>query len=613
MSGIDIGVTVLYLVLIVTLGCMAGLIHRRRGSGDAKEYFLAGGTLRWPIIGMALFATNISCVHLVSLAQSGFDTGLLNGNFEWMAAFTLIMLGLFFAPFYIRSRVATLPDFLERRYCRECRDWLAVLSMISAVTIHIGFSFLTGGIVLKSLFGVSMYTSIVVVAALTGLYTIVGGLMAVVLTEAIQTVVLILGAMLITWFAWDKMGGWDAMTAVLATKDALGQDTLNKVSMLRPAGDPSGMPWYSIFLGYPVLGIWYWCADQTIVQRVLGARSENDARVGPLFAAMIKILPVFIFVMPGLFAFSLAHSGKLNLASLEQRGERDVRVLLATGEIKLNVEALKSANLYDKSTQIMKVDDAEKQKLIDAATASLIREKAALVYDSKGIYGVMITQLMPTGLVGVMVAALLAALMSTVSGALNSISTLFSYDLYKRFRPDASDKQLVLVGRITAFLALLFAIGLVPLLNGYPSIFNGLNDIIAHIAPPVTCVFLLGVFWPGASAVSAKLTLWIGSALGAAVFILTAVGDVTPFGAWLDWLSGGSFMMMAFFLLCVCIAMQVVFSIIWPAGESERSSKLYWEHPLMPLKDKGWPGIGNYKFLSLAVIAIMTVLYYIFR
>jgi SSS family solute:Na+ symporter len=185
----DITVIVVYVVGIVTLGCWAGL--RRRGGGDAKAYFLAGGTLRWPVIGLALFATNISCVHLVSLAQSGYDSGLLNGNFEWMAAFALVMLGLFFAPFYIRSQVATLPDFLENRYSRECRDWLAVLSIVSAVTIHIGFSFLTGGIVLEKLFDVDMYTGIVVVAALTGLYTIIGGLMAVVVTEAIQTVALL--------------------------------------------------------------------------------------------------------------------------------------------------------------------------------------------------------------------------------------------------------------------------------------------------------------------------------------------------------------------------------------------------------------------------------------
>ena len=201
------------------------------------------------MIGLALFATNISCVHLVSLAQSGYDSGLLNGNFEWMAAFTLVLLGLFFAPFYIRSQVATLPDFLEKRYCRACRDWLAVLSIVSAVTIHIGFSFLTGGIVLSELFNIDMYTGIVVVAALTGLYTIIGGLMAVVVTEAIQTVVLVLGAAVITLFAWQRMGGWEPMVDVLRE-----QGELAKLSMLRPHGDADGLPWYAVFLGLSGVG-----------------------------------------------------------------------------------------------------------------------------------------------------------------------------------------------------------------------------------------------------------------------------------------------------------------------------------------------------------------------
>jgi SSS family transporter len=677
MGWIDIAVTVFYLVSIVTLGCLAGYITRRRGTGEARNYFLAGGTLRWPVIGMALFATNISCVHLVSLAQSGYDSGLLNGNFEWMAVLTLIMLGLFFAPFYIRSRVATLPDFLERRYCRACRDWLAILSMLSAITIHIGFSFLTGGIVLKTLFNVDMYTSIVVVAALTGLYTIVGGLMAVVVTEAIQTVVLIIGAALITWFAWDKMGGWDAMHSVLAVKNALGEDTLRKVSMLRPHGDIDGMPWYSVFLGYPVLGIWYWCAEQTIVQRVLGARSEDHARVGPLFASAIKILPVFIFVMPGLFAFTLAKSGKLDVSSLEMSETYDVSGPLQAGSLALDEAALVHAKAFNATTQTVNLSRAREAGLLDAqAIASIraqgqhvsdeirdvrvarrlgqltldddkltaagvlskqptketlnvtqarslqliddtalqqVRTQGERVYDSKGIYSVMITQLMPTGLIGVMVAALLAALMSTVSGALNSISTLFSYDLYKRFRPDTSDHKLVFIGRVSAFIALLIAVGMVPLLNNYESIFNGLNEILAHMAPPVTCVFMLGVFWPRASAMSAKLTLWFGSALGAFVFLLGKIGDVTPASGWLAKVSGHSMFMMAFYLLCACITMQVVFSLIWPAGESERSSHLYWDHPLKPLADKGWPGLGNYKLLSVLLIIVMTVLYYLFR
>ena len=551
LGGADIAVIVIYTVGIVILGCWAGL--RNRGGGEAKEYFLAGGTLRWPVIGLALFATNISCVHLVSLAQSGYDSGLLNGNFEWMAAFTLVLLGLFFAPFYIRSKVTTLPDFLEKRYSRECRDWLAVLSIVSAVTIHIGFSFLTGGIVLKELFNIDMYTGIVVVAALTGLYTIIGGLMAVVVTEAIQTVVLVLGAAVITYFAWDKMGGWEPMVDVLREKGEMA-----KLSMLRPHGDADGLPWYAVFLGYPVLGIWYWCADQTIVQRVLGARDEQHARVGPLFAGLIKVLPVFIFVLPGLMAYTLVANGGLDISSLASVNE--------AGETEI---------------------------------------------DSKGIYGVMITQLLPQGLVGLMVAALLAALMSTVAGALNSISTLFSYDLYKRFRPDTSDRELVFVGRLTAGVALVAAIGLVPLLDGYPSIFNGLNDIIAHIAPPVTCVFVLGVFWQRASATSAKWTLWLGSLLGAGVYVAGKIG--TEGEPIFDFLQQIPFMMKAFYLLCTCVVIQVVFSLIWPSGARERESKLYWSSPLEPLREKGWPGIGNYKLLSVLLIVAMVILYYVFR
>ena len=606
LGGADIAVIVIYTVGIVILGCWAGL--RKRGGGEAKEYFLAGGTLRWPVIGLALFATNISCVHLVSLAQSGYDSGLLNGNFEWMAAFTLVLLGLFFAPFYIRSQVTTLPDFLEKRYSRQCRDWLAVLSIVSAVVIHIGFSFLTGGIVLKELFGIDMYTGIVVVAALTGIYTIIGGLMAVVVTEAIQTVVLVLGAAVITYFAWDKMGGWEPMVDVLREK---GEEA--KLSMLRPHGDADSLPWYAVFLGYPVLGIWYWCADQTIVQRVLGAKDEQHARVGPLFAGLIKVLPVFIFVLPGLFAFTLAQSDQLDLSTLADGDKVNIKTLIENERVPLDTKKLEKAKVLDAKSSVLNLKEAKEKHLIDNAMAEQLREQGETHYDTKGIYGVMITQLLPQGLVGLMVAALLAALMSTVAGALNSISTLFSYDLYKRFRPDTSDRELVFVGRLTAGVALVAAIGLVPLLDGYTSIFKGLNDIIAHIAPPVTCVFVLGVFWPRASAVSAKLTLWFGSALGAVVFLLSKLGEKTPVAKWLDDLTGGSFMMMAFYLLCACVAMQVVFSLIWPSGERERSSKLYWSSPLEPLREKGWPGIGNYKLLSVLLIGGMAVLYYFFR
>ncbi len=548
-STTDIVITIAYILFIVTIGLWSGTRKKKNEETTSGEYFLAGKTLKWPMIGLALFATNISCLHLVSLAQSGFDSGLLNGNFEWMAAFTLILLALLFIPFYIRSGISTLPDFLERRYNRACRDWLAFISILSAIIIHIAFSFLAGGIVLETLFGIDMYVSIVVIALLTGLYTIIGGLRAVVVTETIQSLVLITGAIIITYFAWNKVGGWDHMTAILQKENAM-----DKLSMIRPIGDKSGMSWIAVFLGYPVLGIWYWCADQTIVQRVLGAKDENHARVGSLFCGFIKILPVFIFVLPGLFAYILYKSGTMDLSSLQTVG--------ANGETVLN---------------------------------------------TKGIYTLMITQLLPKGLVGILVAALLSGLMSQIAGALNSIATLSSYDLYKRFKPETSDKKLVSVGRWSAGIALAISIGLLPLLNSYQSLFEGINDVIAHIAPPITCVFLLGVFWKKASAKGAQYTLLLGSIIGAGVFVINKVyGTETIIGQI-------PFMMMAFYLFCICVLIQVVFSYIYPVKHTAQSETLYWTSIWEPLKSKGWSGIGNYKFLSVLLLAIMGVLYVYFK
>ena len=546
LKSLDLSISILYILGILAVGLWAGIRHRRKSKANAAgEYFLAGKTLKWPAIGLALFATNISTVHLVSLAQSGFDSGLLNGNFEWMAAFTLILLSLFFVPFYIKSGVTTLPDFLEKRYDRSSRDWLAVISVVSAIIIHIAFSMLAGGIVLKTLFGLNMYVSVIVICLITAIYTIVGGLKAVVVTESIQTVVLLTGAFIISYAAFHKMGGWEPMTDVLKSKGEL-----DKLSMLRSHGDPSGMPWYTVFLGYPILGIWYWCADQTIVQRVLGAKDENHARVGPLFCGFIKILPVFIFVLPGLFAYTLVQSGHLDVSSL-------------------GVDAKGHVN-------------------------------------SKGIYTLMITQLLPSGLVGVLVAALLSGLMSQVSGALNSISTMVSYDMYQRYRPEASDKQLIWIGKISAGIALVFSLGLLPLLDQYESIFSGINDIIAHIAPPITCVFLLGVFWKGASAESAKLTLWIGSVLGVVVFAINKIYPETLIGHI-------PFMMMAFYLFCTCVVIQVAFSYIYPVQHTAVSATLYWKSPWEPLQGNAWKGIGNYKVLSALLLLVTGVLYYIFR
>ncbi|MBV7532494.1 sodium:solute symporter [Chitinophaga sp. sic0106] len=542
-STTDITISILYLLLIVTIGLW--IPKKKQDTISSDEYFLAGKNLKWPMIGLALFASNISCLHLVSLAQSGFDSGLLNGNFEWMASFTLILLALFFIPFYIRSGISTLPDFLEKRYNRACRDWLAFVSILSAIVIHIAFSFLAGGIVLETLFGVNMYVSIGLIALLTGIYTIIGGLRAVVVTETIQSIVLIGGALIITWFSWQKVGGWEPLTHVLSV-----EGEMNRLSMIRPIGDASGLSWIAVFLGYPVLGIWYWCADQTIVQRALGAKDENHAKTGAIFCGYIKLLPVFIFVLPGLLAYVLYKSGTLDLSGLP-----------------------------------------------------MIQQGDHMVPDSKGIYTLMITQLLPKGLVGVLIAALLSGLMSQIAGALNSISTLASYDIYKRFKPAATDKNLVAAGRWSAAIALVVSLLLLPLLNRYTSLFEGINDVIAHIAPPITCVFLTGIFWKKASAKSAQYTLWWGSLAGIIVFVTgkLGAGPAIPF------------MMMAFYLFAGCLLLQIVLSYCYPVVHTEQSNQLYWRSIAAPLRIPGWKGLANYKVLSGGLLLIMAVLYFLFR
>jgi SSS family solute:Na+ symporter len=635
-SILDWTIIIAYLVGVVGLGCWAGMNTKKKGQvqGEsvAGDYFMAAHTLKWPVIGLALFATNISCVHLVSLAQSGYDTGLLNGNFEWMAAFTLILLGFFFAPFYLKSKVATLPDFLEKRYCRECRDLLAVVSIVAAIIFHIAFPLATGWLILHDILGIEKWTCIVLMCALTGVYTVVGGLAAVAITETIQTVVLLFGAFAITWFAWHKTGGWEGMTSTLNTASAAAQGITDGklMSMLRPHGDDSGMPWYSILLGYPVLGIWYWCADQTIVQRVLGAKSENDARVGSIFCGLIKILPVFIFILPGLMLYTGVKQGNIE-------GVTQVRLIQTIGNDKIITISgdlggaiidpirLKDRETLDLSQLAIKPTGKDPSLIIGpdvpvkmietAAGEEILAPPGIRPFKSKEVYAVMIRKLLPIGVLGLVAAALMAALMGNLSSASNSIATMVSYDIVKRFRPATSDKQLVRIGRIATLSSIALGIALVPLLDRKASIFNALNEIIAHMAPPITCVFLLGVFWPAASARSAKWTMWLGSVLGVTIYALKALNEGYP--APFAWVPGffivTPFMMMAFYMFVACLVLQIVFTKLQPKLAGEDAQALYWPHPLDALKAPGWPGILNYKVFAGIVIIAMAALYTIFH
>jgi SSS family solute:Na+ symporter len=353
-----------------------------------------------------------------------------------------------FAPFYFRR--ATLPDFLEQRYSRGCRDWLAALSIVSAIVIHIGFTLYTGAVVLEEMFGIDKMTSIIGTAVLTGIYTVIGGLLAVVLTESLQTISLLAGAILITVVGLYHAGGWQGVVAHVEPV---------KLTVLRGASDPAGLPWYSVLLGYPIIGLWYWCADQTIVQRVLGAKDENHARVGPLFAGFIKILPVFIFVFPGTICLALLHQGKMKaLPALPIEATEAAPTGLSPAEEQI-YQAVKGYTGDEKAVRLEYVAQTTglAQEEVSQAMTSLEQRKV-LKPKTDAVYAHMILELLPTGLRGVLAAALLAALMSTVSGALNSIATLFSYDLYRRWRPETSDRTLVIIGRVATAVAMVLAI-----------------------------------------------------------------------------------------------------------------------------------------------------------
>ncbi len=597
MGAIDLVIIVIYLVGIVVVGCVAGARQRRLGEGS-KNYFLAGGTLTWPLIGLALFSTNISTTHLVGLAQEGYKNGLAHGSFEWMAAFTLIALALFFAPFYFRSKVATLPDFLEKRYGRGARNWLAALSILSAIFIHIGFTLYTGAVVLEGLFGIDKMVSIVGIALLTGLYTIVGGLLAVVVAGSIQTIVLLAGSICITIIGLYHIGGWGGL-----------EQSVDPVmlTVLRSADDPANLPWYSVFLGYPVIGLWYWCADQTIVQRVLGAKDENHARVGPLFAGFIKILPMFIFFLPGLICLGLINQGRLTPLSVRTTGET-----LAPGEMLPDSErqvyqALEAAT-EPPSRGVAPAQLVEASGLDDAtvreALVSLQGRKLLEPLD-ENVYAHMIIHLLPTGLRGLMAAALLAALMSTVSGALNSIATLFSYDIFKQWRPDTSERKLIRVGQIVTFIGMVFAILWSPAISHFTSIFQGTNALISYVAPPITVVFLWGVFWRKASYQGAMTTFAVGSALGGIVFLLDWYREFTGWNV--------PFMMTTFYLFVICSGILVAASLWRPAPPSAEVDQLVWKRPLECLEGSAWPGIGNFRILSGVLFVTMVALYVWFR
>ncbi len=534
-SFIDLAIIIFYLLIIMSVGVYIS-VRRKRGT-SSEGFFLAGRSLSWVLVGASLFAANISTIHMVGLAAQGYKDGLVWGNFEWMAAFLLITLGLVFAPFYFHSRISTLPEFLERRYSPAARSFLAFMAIISALFMHIGVSLYAGAVVFENFFGIDMWTSILVISGITIIYTVLGGLKAVVVTETIQTVILLIGASVMAFLAYDHLSDF----GIHSMEDLRGALKPHQLSMIH-THEASPLKWYHVVLGYPVLGLYYWCADQTIVQKVLGARSLKDAQSGPIFAGFIKILPVFIMVFPGVFAYVLFKD---------------------------------------------QIDDPN-----DALP-------------------IIITQLLPVGLRGLVSAALLAALMSTIAAALNSSGTLISIDIVKRIRPETSEKQLTFIGRITMVVVIITAIAWSPLIARFPSIFEAITSLLAVISPPIATVFIVGVFWKRGNKEAGLWTLVFGFLLGVLTFIL----DFAPISGRMivtgDW--GIPFMMQAWWLFVICTAFYVTVSLLTPKPDPVNIEGLTMKKPLSFLTDQKITTWYDARILSMALIVVMVVLYIIFQ
>jgi solute:Na+ symporter, SSS family len=433
---LDSAIIVLYFVIVFAIG----FYHSRR-ERTSKDYFLAGSNVGWVAIGFSLFATNISSEHFIGLAGSGASTGLAVGCYEWSASFCLFILGWLFIPHYLKSKVFTMPEFLERRFGPACRWYLTVISLLAYVFTKISVSLFAGGILIREVFGWDYFTTAIFLVVATGIYTILGGLAAVIYTDLFQAVLLILGAMVLTVLGLDKAGGFEGLRASLPA---------DFFHMIKPINHGS-YPWLGTTLGTLILGIWYWCTDQVIVQRALSARGIEDARKGAFFCAAMKILPVFILVLPGLCAKAIWPNE-------------------VTGD---------------------------------------------------NAYPLLVKRLLPPGLMGLMVAALLAALMSSLSGVFNSCSTLLTMDIYKKFRPLATEAQLVRFGRYSTLGVVAVSIAWIPLIQGLNNeVYQYLQSVQAYVGAPITAVFLTGILWRGATSRAAISTLVIGGLLGAGRFTL---------------------------------------------------------------------------------------------
>ena len=535
----------------------------RKNEDTATDYFLAGRNLSWWIVGSSIFASNIGSEHLVGLAGSGATDGVAMAHYE-LHAWCLLVLGWVLVPFYMRSKVFTMPEFLERRFSPMNRWVLSIISLVAYVLTKIAVAIFAAGIVFSVLLPDirigpldSFWIGSILMIVLTGLYTILGGLRAVAYTEALQTLVLVTGSVLVTFFGLRALGGWGELRLIagsemfnlwkpLVPEGVIG--TWAPVRELDAVGDVvreawyfnTNYPWLPMLFCAPIIGLWYWCTDQYIVQRALGAPSEREARRGAIFAAVLKLLPVFIFIIPGLICFALASSGRV----------------------------------------------PEIQQVLLNANGEIIRDEAQKAFP------LLVATVLPAGVRGLVVAGLLAALMSSLAGVFNASATLFTMDFYSKLHPDVSQHRLVWIGRVATSVMVLIGLAWIPVIQGGRGLYDYLQGVQAYLGAPIAVVFFLGVFFKRLNAQGALATLIAGFLLG--IFRLAVDTPVKlglngyengyVYGSFL-WVINNMFFQY-YSLLIFCVSVAVMVGVSYATREPDYASISGLTYGTMTVEDR---------------------------
>ena len=481
---------------IILAGIAIWVIRRKKD--DTQDYFLAGRNVGWFVVGASIFASNIGSEHVVGLAGSGAGNRLPMLIYE-LHAWIVLILGWVFLPFYMRSGVFTMPEFLEKRFDARSRWVLSIFSIAAYVLTKISVTIYAGGIVVSALLGIDFWTGAIATVILTGIYTVLGGMRGVVYTEALQAVVLVAGALCLTIIGLNTVGGWESMKATV---------TPEYLNMWRSLDDPD-FPWLPLFITSTIVGIWYWCTDQYIVQRALTAKNLKEARRGTIFGAVLKLFPVFLFLIPGIVALTLKMRGELEWDSPDEA------------------------------------------------------------------FPVLMSNLLPSGLRGLVAAGLLAALMSSLASVFNSCSTLFTVDIYKKIRPNASEKNLVRIGQLATAIVVLIGIVWIPIMQNISGVlYEYLQKVQSYIAPPIAAVFLLGIFYKRVNKQGAFITLVTGFIIGAFRIVLELVANQLNSDGILYYLGTMNYLVFGGYFFLISILTLVGVSLINPAPSFQEIENL---------------------------------------